>query len=134
MSFVSKFIFDPIKAQIARMSTSVNPDSQAKGNAALSVVGTIAGDIQTGIQSHNSPIGIINTVVGDAETALKVAIDAYVGAAVGSIPVVGGLIAPEAIGAANMALDYGTQHFLTYIAALFDHHKTVVNAPQSASS
>lgn len=128
LSSFAHFAFDPVKAAAARATTSSSPVAQATGNAALAAVATIATDIGQGLQSHNSAIGIINTVVGDAETALKGLVDSYVEATVGGLPLVGGLLAPQAVGIANNALDFGEQHLLTYISALFSHHSAAVNS------
>ncbi len=149
LSQVSHFVFDPIKAAAARAQVSSNPATAAAGDAAVKAVAAIptpvaasvGGAIASGIASaamtvaadlnaHKSAIGIINDVVGDAETALKMAVDAYAAATVGSLPIVGGLLAPEAVKIANAAMDFGTQHLMTYMAALFSHHSSAINAPQ----
>lgn len=136
------FIFDPIKAAAARAQVSSNPVTAAAGDEAvkaLAPIQTPGAAVATGVaqaatiiaadlNAHKSPVGIINDVVGDAETALKVALDGFVAATVGGLPMVGGLLAPEAVNVANAALDFGTQHLLTYVAAVLSNHSAAINA------
>jgi len=127
MSYLSKFVFNPMKAAIARAESSSNPVSRATGTAAATAVASITQDVSKESLAHNTVIGLGNTLVGDLETGLRDVLDAFVDSAVrSSIPVVGGLIAPEAVKLANCTLDFAEQHAMTYVAALFAHHKNAV--------
>lgn len=146
LSSAVRFAFSGIVAQAARAASSSNPAQAAAGNAALaavspgspagdaikavalSTVAAAASDVAAGIQAHNSPTGIMNTVVGDLETGLKGLVDGYVTTAAIGVPLVGGLIAPEAVKLVNLALDFGEQHALTYVSALFSHHRAAAAA------
>jgi hypothetical protein len=134
MSYLSKFVFNPIKAAIARAESSSNPVSRATGTAAAVAVGKIAQDVSHDALSHNTVIGLGNSLVGDLETGLRDILDAFVDSAVrSSIPVVGGMIAPEAVKLANCTLDFAEQHAMTYVAALFAHHKAAVATAGTAT-
>lgn len=135
LSQLKNFVFDRVLASAARSSSSMNPTATSIGAAAtaavLPLVSTGLKDVAAGIDAHKSPLGIANDLVGDAETGIKLALDAYLAATVGAIPLVGGLVAPEAVTLANAVLDSGRDHFLTYVAAHFGHASSVVNAPQA---
>lgn len=145
LSSAARFVYSGIFAQAARAASSSSPAQAAAGNAALAAVtsgpaadaikavavstlGVVASDVSAGIQAHNSPTGIMNSVVGDVETALKTVVDGYVGTLAAGVPLVGGFIAPEAIKIVNLGLDFGEQHALTFISALFAHHRNVAAA------
>ena len=149
LSQLKNFVFNPVQAAAARAQVSTNPATAAMGDEAVKALSTVpltagasvgvavatgvagaASTVAAGINSHKSAVGIINDVVGEAETALKVAVDAYALATVGALPIVGGFLAPEAVKIANAAMDFGTQHFMTYLAAMFSHHSAAINAPQ----
>lgn len=133
LSSLKNFVFDNVLAAASRSASSVNPTAQSIGAAAIAAVTPIAaGALVTAgndLNAHKSPVGLINDVVGTAETALKAAIDAYAEATIGTLPVIGGFLAPEAVSMANNALDFGEQHFLTYVSALFGYHSAAVNTP-----
>jgi hypothetical protein len=128
LSQAKNFVFNGIFAQAARAAGSTDPTTKAVGEAATQALSTVAVDITTSLQQHNSPIAIKNVVVKDVEDGIKEVLDAAVEAAMGSLPVVGGLLAPEAVSIANLGLDFMEQHALTYVSALFANHRTAVNA------
>ncbi len=129
MSYLSKFVFNPIKASIARAASSSNPVTKATGTAAAGAMDRLSHDLSKESLAHNTVVGLGNSIVGDLETGLRDILDAFVDSAVRkSIPVVGGLIAPEAVKLANCTLDFAEQHALTYVAALFAHHREAVAA------
>lgn len=139
MSWFSHFIFDPIKAAAARATTSTNPVARATGAAAQDAISHVAQDASMTSLSHNSAVGVANTVVGDLESGLKGVVDSFVYALVaqgaGMVPG-GALLAPvlgaDAVAAANVGLDFAEQHAMTYLSALFSHHRTGLQTATSA--
>lgn len=140
-SLLDKFIFDPIKAAAARATTSTNPIARAVGAAAQDAVEKIDADISAPA-NHNSAVGVTNNVVGDLETGLKSSVDAFVTALVMVAGAKGGPIgvavatnlAPEAVQATNVAIDFAEQHAMTYLSALFAHHRTVIATPATQAN
>lgn len=135
LSSLKNFVFDRVLASAARSASSVNPTATSIGAAATAAVLPILSaslkDIAAGIDDHKSPLGLANVVIGDAETGVKLALDALLESTVGSLPVVGGMLAPEAVAMANAFLDSQRDHFMTYVAARFGHATAVVNAPSA---
>jgi hypothetical protein len=126
-------VFDPIKAAIARASTSSNPAVQQTAQVAAGAVNQIAKDVDTTSLSSNSAAGLGNKLIGDFENGLNDTVSTLAAALIGDIPVVGGFIAAEAKPQIGAALVFAEQHAFNYIAALFAHHKTAVDAaPQGA--
>jgi hypothetical protein len=120
MSYLSKFVFNPIRAALARAASSSNPGvaSAAKELQASGV--KIAHDVNDTLAqglSANSAVALKNAVVKDLEDGIRNAVDAYV---VNAIPLGLGVAAVPII---NAGLDYAEQHLHNYIAALFDHAK-----------
>jgi lysozyme len=129
VSWVSKYIFNPIEAAIARAKTSSNPVAQQTGQAASAALGNIVKDIGGDSLGSNSVQALGSVLVKDMEDGLYAVVDAFVAASVTSaIPVAGAAVAPEAVALANCAIAFAEQHALTYISSLFAHHKAQVNA------
>lgn len=128
MSTISKFVFDPIKAAIARALSSSNPTAQATAQAAKAVVDKVTIDTSTDALTHNSAAGVASNVIGDLETGLKGVVDSFVYAAVfNAVPVAGAILAPEAVKMADWSMAFAEQHALTYVASLFAHHNAVIS-------
>lgn len=127
MSTLSKFVFDPIKAAIARAATSSSPVAVATAAAAGAAVAAVATDLAPTSLSSNSVVGLGNKLVGDFEDGLRDTLDAFIVALCGEVPLVGAALAPEVVSAANVSLAFAEQHAMTYIAALFASHKANVN-------
>lgn len=151
LTVARNFIFSGVFTQAARAASSSSPTQAAAGNAALaaistgpaaatakavaiSTLGTVAQDVASGIAAHNSPVGITNAIVGDLEDGLKGIVDGFVTTMASGVPLVGGLIAPEAVNVVNMGLDFAEQHALTYVAGLFAHHKAAAAASVAPAS
>lgn len=131
MSLFSKYVFDPLKAAIAKALMSSSPTTQATAGAAA---GAVAGTPEPTVPdpTHNSPAGVADPLIAALETALKDAVDAFVTEAVSELPMVGGLLAPEAVKLANMGLTFAEQHAITYLSGLFHFGKTSVGAVPNA--
>lgn len=135
LSWLADHVFDPIAAAISRAKTSSNPVAAAVGAAADTAYTKITGDVSTAATtlvstpiSSQSAAALASPAIADAETGLQAVVDAFVVAMVGRVPVVGAVLAPEVVGAANIALTFGEQHFLTFISSLFNHAQTKVAA------
>ncbi len=134
MSWLSKFVFDPIKASIARASQSSNPLAVQAGKGAQVAYDRVAADVTSTLAAPltvNSAAALGNSIIKDFEDGLRVAVDGIVTAGLGHIPL-GGLIAPEAVSGANMALAFMEQHAATYVAALFGHARSQIPGPAPA--
>lgn len=126
MSWASHFIFDPIKAAVARAATSSNPVAQQTAAAATTAIAKIDTDTSSSALSSNSAAGVVSTVIGDLENGLNEVVSTFAAAVAGDIPLVGGFIAPKVHDQAMVALAFAEQHAMTYIAALFSHHRAAV--------
>lgn len=128
VSFFSKFVFNPIMAEIARGFTSSSATTQATAQAGATAVAAV---VQPGTNapptgSPNSPLGNANDVIAQLENDLNNAVAAFVQATVAAeVPVVGVLVAPKVGELTKVALTFAENHALTYVAALFNFHKTV---------
>jgi hypothetical protein len=91
MSWLSEFVFDPIKALVRKGLTAVEADLQA-----------LAGKAAAALPS--APISDAAEVA--FETSLQTAVDAVVVHVVGEVPVAGALLEAAAVKAANDAIDY----------------------------
>lgn len=124
-SWFAYYLFDPAKAALARLAGSSN---QGVANAAKVSLGAlqstgaqVASDLSAGLTA-NSAIAAKNDAVKGLEDGLKLAVDAYLTAAV---PLGLGNVAAEA---ANATLDWSYDHAATYLASLFHHASTQVSA------
>lgn len=127
MSWLSKYVFDPVKAALARQANSQNPVSSAAGKAGLDAVKNIAAVTVTAVDdaiTHRSAVGLSNPIVGALEDGLKNIVDATLTAGLGQVPIAGALITPEAVNVADMGLNFLEQHAATYLAGLFHHART----------
>jgi lysozyme len=133
MSWASKFIFDPIKAAIARATTSSNPAVAAGAVSVQTTYNQVSTTINSAANnglSTNSAAGVANDLIGQLENGLLAAADAFITGGLASTGPVGAALAPEAVAGANALLTFGEQHAMTYIAALFSHARTqAVAAP-----
>jgi hypothetical protein len=127
MSLVSEFIFDPLKAAIAKALGSSNPATQATAQAAAdAVTATAPAPAAAPVMSSNSPAGIAMPEIAALEDALNQAVATFAGNFITTeVPIVGGLIAPEAKKAIVAAMTFGEQHAATYLAGLFHFHTEV---------
>lgn len=125
MSWMSKFLFDPVKVALARLVGTSNPSTASAGAVALAAVqklGTDAtGGLVTVLAGSNSPAGVASVLVGDMENGLNATVHAYVSAAV---PIIGPELADGAVAMLSMA----EQHALTFVSALFQHHRETLVA------
>lgn len=136
MSILSKFIFDPIQAALARGATSSNSVVVSAAQAGQATYAAAAGDIAVTAAlplTANSAAALGSNLIKDAEDGLRLALDGVITAGLANVPIIGGVITPEAVGAANMALSFAEQHALTYVSSLFSHGKAQIPAavPQS---
>lgn len=137
LSFLSKFVFNPILAEIARGFASSNPVSQAVANAAsgpATSTALVVGDNSlppTG--SPNSPMGQTNPMIQQLEDDLNAAVAQFVATTVSAeVPVVGMLVAPKAAELTKMALQFAENHALSYVAGLFHFHINTQPVPVPA--
>lgn len=140
MSWLSKYVFNPIEAVFARASSSAVPPSAIltqTGQTALAQVGaaaqTIVAQAAAGTLTANSAIGAGNALVGQLEDTLKSGVDTLVTGLVGEVPVAGAFLAPEAVNMANVSLAFLESHAHDYIASLFSHAKTQIVASGTAT-
>lgn len=131
MSWLSKFVFNPIKASIARAATSSNPAVVAGAVVASAAVknidATIAGVNAAGAAlTANSALAAGSSIIKTLEDGAADLVGAYVGATVGATPAAP--LAPEAAAAARAAAVFGEQHLINYISALFSHVHEQINA------
>lgn len=127
------FVFDPVKAAIARAATSSNPVAVATAAAAGAAVATVAADTTPQALSSNSVVGLGNKLVGDFEDGLRATMDSFLTALVGEVPLAGAVLAPEVVAAANVSLAFAEQHAMTYIASFFAQSKAAVNNTSTVS-
>lgn len=135
MSWLSKFVFDPIQAAIARAQTSSNPTAAAVGGAAGTAYTKIATDVTTGLNqplTQNSAAAVGNQAIKDLEDGIQEVVDVFLTASLGTAGPIGAALAPEAVQGANILLTFGEQHGLTFLSSLFHHAKTQVNAGPNA--
>ncbi len=91
MSWLSEFVFDPAKALVKQALASA--DAELKKLA--------------GLVAQTLPASPIADAAETAfETALQNALDGVITYVVGEVPVVGKTLGPEAVAAANAAIDY----------------------------
>ncbi len=94
MSWFSKYVGDPLKALLVKAE-----------QAAETELHTLAGDV-----AKTLPAAPVTAAVEvQFETDLQAAVDTAISAAVGPVPGVGSTLAPEAVAAANAAIDYLVQ-------------------------
>lgn len=141
MSFLSKFVFNPILAEIARGFTSSNPAMQATATAASPSATSTALVVPTDAPvtgSPNSPIGQTNPLIQQLEDDLNNAVAAFVQATVvAEVPVVGVMVAPKAAELTKTVLQFAENHALSYVAGLFHFHintQPTVVAPSAQAS
>jgi hypothetical protein len=128
MSWLSKYVFDPVKAALARAEGSSNAGVAAAAKAASDSLNSTAAQVGTDLSqglTANSAVALKNDVVKGLEDGLKLAVDAYLTAAV---PL--GLGA-AAVPVANAAIDFAESHALAYVSSLFSHAKGQVAATVS---
>lgn len=133
MSWLSHFVFDPIKAAIARATTSSNPAVVAVANQASTTYNQLASQVSAASTlplNANSAAGAANTAIGTLENGLNLAIEAFLGAALGAAGPVGQEVTPEVQAVTHTVLVFGEQHALTFVSALFSHAKAQVPAAQ----
>lgn len=133
MSMFTKYFWDPAKNLLARtVSSSTAPAPQkAAAQAALDAYTKISADASTAIQgalTGQSPAAAASPVISDLETGATAVVDAYAGSLVAGIPVVGSMLAPEAVALLNTGLAFGEQHLHDLIAGLFAQKKADVTA------
>lgn len=136
MSWLSKFVFDPIAAAISRAAASSHPgvaQAATQLEQTYAKVSTTLNSAASAGISVNSAPGLANDVIGAFENGLNAAVDALVTGLVGEIPVVGAGLAPEAVKAANVSLAFLEAHGQTYLSALLGHAKAQINATPIAS-
>jgi hypothetical protein len=122
MSWFSKFVFDPLKTLVERVIQIGEGDLKALAGLAAS-------------QLPASPITA--TAESAFEAAIAAAFDAAISSAVGSVPVVGAALAPEAVAEANKVVDYLTHKGATLVNDLATHAKdqlTALSGPATASA
>lgn len=130
MSIVSsafRFVYDHVFATVARQAASTNPSTAAQGISDIQTVTMPA----TG--SPNSTAGQASSIIANLEDGLNNLVMEYVKAAVDQIPGVGGVaevtgLDQKAADAAKVALIFGEQHAMTYLASLFSAHHVAVNS------
>ena len=103
MSWFSEYVGDPLKALLVGVEATAEADLKA-----------LAG--QVAAQLPASPISATAEVA--FEGGLAAAMDGMITAAVGSLPVVGQVLAPEAVAAGNAAIDYAVTRGTAALNAL----------------
>lgn len=130
MSILSKYFFDPIRAQFARWAGSSNSGLAAAGKQALQTYDTVSSDVAGTLQAGltaNSAQALGSKLILDFEDGLRAAADAYLTAA---LPPIVGTGAAEI---ANALLSFGEQHALTYVSSLFAHARSVAQGTATAA-
>jgi hypothetical protein len=103
MSWFSEYVGDPIKALISKAAAGVDAELKA-----------LAGEAAKALPA--APISA--TAETAFETAIQTAMDGVITDAVGAIPAVGAVLAPEAVAAGNAAIDYAVQKGTTALNSL----------------
>lgn len=136
-TWLAGHVFDPIQAAISRAKTSSNPTASAVGAAADAAYQKISGDVAATLNqpiSSQSAAALANSAIADFEAGLQAVVDAFVASAVGRVPVVGAVLAPEAVAGANIALTFAEQHGLTFLSSLFNHAQAKVAAASTPAA
>lgn len=126
MSWLSKYVFDPFLATLARAAGSSHAGTAAAGKAALGAVAGLGADVAASLQNGltvNSAQAAGNVALKDAEDGLRATVDAYLTAA---LPIGVGEAAAQI---ANGGLDWVEQHVHDYVASLFHHARQQAAAP-----
>ena len=116
MSWLSQFVFDPVKALISSGLKSAEGDIAALAAKAAA----------TYLPTPTPPPATQPEAVTALENALQTTVDGFVTATVGEAGPVGAALSPEAVTAANDVLDFGEQHALSVISALFVEAKNAI--------
>lgn len=138
MSWLSKYVFDPVVAAFTRSQSSAVPPSTVLSQAGQTAAAQVGAAVQqlgvqaiSGTLTANSALGTGNALVGTLEDTLRDAVDTVVTDMVGEVPVAGVFLSPIAVNASNTALSFIESHAHDYIASLFAHAKTQVAAAQA---
>lgn len=126
------FIFDPVKAALARGTTSSNPAVVAASQAGQATIAAAATDIAATLAhplTANSAAALGSDLIKDGEDGVRMAMDGVITALLGG-NIITATMTPEAVAVANAGLSFAEQHFLTYVSALFAHGKSQTVAPQ----
>lgn len=130
MSWLSKYVFDPVLAALARAAISSNAGVAAAAKATQTSLNAsaakVGGDLQAGLTA-NSAAAVDNDIIAGLENGLQAAVNGFCEAA---IPVVGG----EVAAGADVVLAFAEQHAATYLASLFAHAKAQTAAAQTTKT
>ena len=131
MSMLSHFVFDPVRAALARGSTSHNSviaaASVAGQGAYVAATDAIALTVAQPLTA-NSAAALNSVLIKDVEDAIRIALDGIITASLVGVPIAGPAVTKEAIALANMSLAFAEQHALTYVSSLFAHGRNQVPA------
>jgi len=118
MSWFSEYVGDPVKALIAKAAAGV--DAELKVLAGQAAAALPAAPISASAETA-------------FETAIQTGMDAVITDAVGQIPAVGAVLAPEAVAAGNAAIDYAVVKGVAALNALAATAKAQLTAFAKAS-
>lgn len=128
-SWLAYYVFDPVKAELAKLAGSSNAGVAAAGQAAstalTSTAQAVGADLSAGLTA-NSATAAGNDIITGLENGLNASVAAFVDA---SVPF--GL-GPEASAGAVALLQFGESHAVAYVQSLFAHAKTQVAAATAA--
>lgn len=128
------FAYSPLAAQAARAASSSTPAAQTVGKQVLQIVAAAAVDAGQQVQSGNSVMAAGSSLIADLENGANNLAAGYVEGLVDGVPVIGGLMAPEAKKVVLAGLEFGEQHLHSMVAALFANHKAAVIAAPEPSA
>lgn len=131
MSWLSKYVFDPVKAALARAEGSSNAGVAAAAKAASDSLNSTAAQVGTDLSSGltaNSAVALKNDVVKGLEDGLQATVDAFL---VSAVPLGLGV---ATVPVANALLDFTEQHALAYVSSLFAHAKKQVAAQAAGNT
>ena len=131
MSILSHFVFDPVRAALARGSTSHNSIiaiASVAGQGAYSEASDAVALSVTQPLTANSAAALGSVLIKDVEDGLRIALDGIITASLAGVPIAGPAATKEAVAIANLSLAFAEQHALTYISSLFAHGRNQVPA------
>jgi len=105
MSLLSEFVFDPIENLIRKALASSDPVVAAAAPGAAAV-------------AKPAPASATSQLVTDLETSMRTLVDGVITSAVDHVPVVGELIAPDAVAEANKGLAYVEAYGVAFLGSL----------------
>lgn len=140
MSMLTKWGIDPAVKWLASIisSPAASDPQKAAATAALTAVNKTVTDatasapaVLGAIASGQSPAAAISPVISDLQSGINDVITAYAGTLIAGVPIIGGIIAPEASALIKTGLVYGEQDAINWVQGLFAAHHATVDAMTS---